>query len=174
VSGVEGGSAAAPFIPKRRDTSRMSDATTGEGSVGPAAVGGIAAVVTFGMLAYVTVLLFDRIAVGIVVGALSGAGIFYTVPYTIQRDDPGYARDAHPNLARSFHPGAAGYALSGAGVVALSLLFVFETPLLPVGVALSLALVEYVVLSRVLPRAGEGTDADDGVEWSSDDWDDNR
>ncbi len=142
-----------------------------DGPVGPAAVGGVAAVVTFGMLAYVTVLLFDRIAVGVLVGALSGAGIFLTVPYTIRRGDPEYARDAHPNLARSFHPGAAGYALSGAGVVALALLFVFETPLLPVAVALSLALVEYVVLSRVLPRAGERADADDGAEWSSDDWD---
>ncbi|WP_135365393.1 hypothetical protein [Halosimplex halophilum] len=148
----------------------MSDATADDGPVGPAAVGGVAAVVTFGMLAYVTVLLFDRTALGVVVGALSGVGIFYTVPYTIRRGDPEYASDAHRNLARSFHPGAAGYALSGAGVVALALLFVFEDALLSVAVALTLALVEYVVLSRVLPRAGEAV-ADDESDWSSDEWD---
>jgi len=134
-------------------------------------VGGAAGVLTFGLLAYVTVLLFDRIAVGVLVGALSGVGIFLTVPYTIRRADEGYVRDAHQNLARSFHPGAAGYALSGSGVVVLALLFVFDSLLLPVALALTLAMTEYVVLSRVLPRAGESSVEDHEDAWSSDEWD---
>jgi hypothetical protein len=149
----------------------MSDATMDEGPISPGLVGGGAAILTFGMLAYVTVLLFDRIAAGVLAGALSGVGIFYTVPYTIRRADESYARDAHQNLARSFHPGAAGYALSGAGVVVMALLFVFDSVLLPVAAALALAMAEYVVLSRALPRAGESSVEDHEDAWSSDDWD---
>ncbi|WP_049930210.1 hypothetical protein [Halosimplex carlsbadense] len=149
----------------------MSESTMDEIPISPGLVGGAAGVVTFGMLAYVTILLFDRIAVGVLVGALSGVGIFYTVPYTIRRADESYVRDAHRNLARSFHPGAAGYALGGSGVVVLALLFVFESVLLPVAAALTLAMAEYVVLSRVLPRAGESSVEDDEGAWSSDDWD---
>jgi len=141
-----------------------------ESVVSPSLVGGAAALLTFGMLAYVTVLLFEQLAVGVLVGALSGVGIFYTVPYTIRRGDESYVRDDHQNLARSFHPGAAGYALSGAGVVVLALLFVLENPFVPVLVALALAMTEYVVLSRVLPRAGESSVEDEDA-WSSDDWD---
>ena len=149
----------------------MSETTMDEVPISPGLVGGAAGVLTFGMLAYVTVLLFDRIAVGALVGALSGVGIFYTVPYTIRRADESYVRDAHQNLARSFHPGAAGYALSGSGIVVLALLFVFETLLLPVAAALALAMAEYVVLSRVLPRAGESSVEDGEDAWSSDEWD---
>ncbi|QLH75996.1 hypothetical protein HZS55_01150 [Halosimplex rubrum] len=149
----------------------MSETAMDDAPISPGLVGGAAGVVTFGMLASVTVLLFDRIAVAVLVGALSGVGIFYTVPYTIRRADEDYVRDAHRNLARSFHPGAAGYALSGAGVVVLALLFVFESLLLPVAVALTLAMAEYVVLSRVLPRAGESSVEDHEDAWSSDEWD---
>ncbi|WP_123536914.1 hypothetical protein [Halosimplex salinum] len=149
----------------------MAESTLDEGVVSPGFVGGAAALVTFGMLAYVTVLLFDRLAVALVIGALSGVGMFYTIPYTIRRADENYVRDDHQNLARSFHPGAAGYALSGAGVVVLALLFVFENPLLPIAVALALAMTEYVVLSRALPRAGESSVEDHEDAWSSDDWD---
>ncbi|WP_415378824.1 hypothetical protein [Halosimplex sp. TS25] len=149
----------------------MAESTMDESVISPGFVGGAAAVLTFGMLAYVTVLLFEQIAVGVLVGALSGVGIFYTVPYTIRRADENYVRDGHENLARSFHPGAAGYALSGAGIVVLALLFVFESAVVPVAVALALAMAEYVILSRVLPRAGESSVEDHEDAWSSDAWD---
>ncbi|MFC7141599.1 hypothetical protein ACFQMA_17385 [Halosimplex aquaticum] len=149
----------------------MAESTMDESVVSPGFVGGAAAVVTFGALAYVTVLLFEQIAAGVLVGALSGVGIFYTVPYTIRRADESYVRDDHENLARSFHPGAAGYALSGAGIVALALMFVLENALLSVLVAVTLAFAEYVVLSRALPRAGESSVEDHDGDWSSDDWD---
>jgi hypothetical protein len=149
----------------------MSDATMDGSPVGLGVVGGAAGVVTFGMLAYVTVLLFDRLAVALVVGALSGVGIFLTVPYTVRRADESYVRDAHRNLARSFHPGAAGYALSGAGLVVLALLFVLDGAALAIAVALALAMTGYVVLSRVLPRAGEESVEDHEDAWSSDDYD---
>jgi len=139
--------------------------------ISPGLVGGVAGFVTFGMLASVTVMLFDRLAIGVLVGALSGVGIFYTVPYTIRRADESYVRDAHQNLARSFHPGAAGYALSGSGITVLALLFVFDNVLLSVAPALTLAMAEYVVLSRVLPRAGESSVEDHEDAWSSDEWD---
>ncbi|MFB6140209.1 MAG: hypothetical protein ABEJ26_07215 [Halosimplex sp.] len=146
----------------------MAESSLEQSPISPGAVGGAAALLTFGALAYVTVLLFEQLAVGVVVGALSGVGIFFTVPYTIRRADPEYARDAHENLARSFHPGAAGYALSGSGVFALALLFVVENAALSVLVALALAMAEYVVLSRVLPRAGEAASEDADGDWSSD------
>ena len=165
------GSVPPPFIAEAPHASHMSDVTIDEGPISPGLVGGAAAVLTFGLLAYVTVLLFGRFAVGVFVGALSGFGIFLTVPYTIRRADESYVRDAHQNLARSFHPGAAGYALSGAGVVVLALLFVFESALLPVAASLALAMAEYVVLSRVLPRAGESSVEDHEDAWSSDEWD---
>ncbi|WP_436922988.1 hypothetical protein [Halosimplex amylolyticum] len=149
----------------------MAESTMDESVVSPGFVGGAAAVLTFGMLAYVTVLLFEQIAVGVLVGALSGVGMFYTVPYTIRRADESYVRDDHENLARSFHPGAAGYALSGAGVVALALMFVFEGALVPIAVALALSMTEYVVLSRLLPRASESSVEDHEDAWSSDEWD---
>lgn len=149
----------------------MSDATIDEDSVGLTLFSGVAAVVTFAVLTCVTVLLFEQLAVGVVVGALSGVGTFLTVPYTFYRQNPEYARDAHQNLERSFHSGAAGYALAGSGVVALALLFVFDAARIPVAVALTLAMVEYVVLSRVLPRADESAGEDDEDAWSSDDYD---
>ncbi|WP_459194310.1 hypothetical protein [Halosimplex sp. J119] len=149
----------------------MADATADEPPIGPGAVGGVAALFTFGALAYVTILLFDQIALGVVVGALSGVGIFYTVPYTIRRADETYVRDEHENLARSFHPGAAGYALTGAGVVVLAFMFVFEGALVSIAIALALAMTEYVVLSRTLPRAGESAVEDGEDAWSSDEWD---
>ena len=144
--------------------------TMDEGVVSPGLIGGAAAVMTFGALAYVTVLLFEQLAVGIVVGALSGVGTFFVVPYTIRRGRDDYVRDDHRNLARSFHPGAAGYALSSSGIVVLAFLFVFEDPFLPVVVALALAMTEYVILSRVLPRAGEASTEESEAAWSSDTW----
>ena len=144
--------------------------TMDEGVVSPGLIGGAAALMTFGALAYVTVLLFEQLAVGIVVGALSGVGTFFVVPYTIRRGMDDHVRDDHRNLARSFHPGAAGYALSSSGVVVLALLFVFEDPFLPVVVALALAMTEYVILSRVLPRAGEASTEESEAAWSSDTW----
>ncbi|PSQ28304.1 hypothetical protein BRD06_04130 [Halobacteriales archaeon QS_9_67_15] len=144
--------------------------TMDEGVVSPDLIGGAAALMTFGALAYVTVLLFEQLAVGIVVGALSGVGTFFVVPYTIRRGMDDYVRDDHQNLARSFHPGAAGYALSSSGIVVLALLFAFEDPLLPVVVALALAMTEYVILSRVLPRAGGAPTEESEAAWSSDTW----
>lgn len=149
----------------------MTETTVDDSAVSPGMVGGGAALLTFGVLAYTTVLLFDRVAVGVLVGALSGVGIFYTVPYQIRLADETYVRDVHQNLARSFHPGAAGYALSGSGVVVLGIMFVLEDPILSVGVAVTLAMTEYVVLSRVLPRAGANADEADDTAWSSDEWD---
>lgn len=149
----------------------MTGSTLDEGPITPGHVGGVAAAVTFGTLAYVTVLLFGQLAVGVLVGALSGVGIFYTVPYTIRRGDESYVREEHQTLSRSFHPGAAGYAFSGAGVVALALLFVLDEALLALLLAVTLAMVEYVVLSRVLPRAGVSSVEDGEDGWSSDDWD---
>ena len=144
--------------------------TMDEGAVSPGLIGGAAALMTFGALAYVTVLLFGQLAVALVVGALSGVGTFFLVPYTIRRGMDDYVRDDHQNLARSFHPGAAGCALSSSGVVVLALLFVFENPVVPVLVALALAMTEYLILSRVLPRAGEASTEESEAAWSSDTW----
>jgi len=92
-------------------------------------------------------------------GALSGAGTYLMLPYTIRRaavqngelseDDLG----GDENLARGgFHPGAAGYAFSTAGIVVLAVMFIVEDPLIVVPVGFVLPLVEYTVLSQVLPR----------------------
>lgn len=108
----------------------MTETTVDDSAVSPGIVGGGAALLTFGVLAYTTVLRFDRVAVGVLVGALSGSG-----------------------------------------VVVLGIMFVLEDPILSVGVAVTLAMTEYVVLSRVLPRAGEEDEQTDDAEWSSDEWD---
>jgi len=133
----------------------MSDATADETVLSPTALGGAAGLLSFGALAYVTLLLFDELAVAVVVGALSGLGSALVVPYSVQRSVEGYGPDRPANLERNVHSGAAGYALSTSGVTALAFLFVLDQPTVAVLVAVGVAAVEYVVLARVLPSADE-------------------
>jgi hypothetical protein len=113
-----------------------------------AAVSGIG---TVGAFAYLTVLLFENVPLGIVVGALSGTGTALLVSYFVSLEEDGPASD---NVVRAFHSGAAGFGLSGAGIVTLAMLFVLERPLPSLAVGLAVGALEYAVVSRVLPRSG--------------------
>jgi len=119
----------------------------------------IAGLFTFAALAGAGFLATESAVAAVVAGALSGSGTYLMLPYFIRRaavqngelseDDLG----GEENLARGgLHPGAAGYAFSTAGMVVIALMFVFEDPLIAIPAGVALPVLEYAVLSRVLPR----------------------
>lgn len=134
---------------QRYDPPRMATTERTDSPVTPGRVAVAGAVVSFLALAYVGVLLFDDVAFGVVIGALTGVGSYFLLEYVFR----GVADDGRDDAATdSFHRGAVGYAFSASGVVALAAMFVVENPALAVGVALALAATEYAVFSRFLPR----------------------
>lgn len=119
----------------------------------------IAGLVTLAALAGAGFVATESPLASIAAGALTGAGTYLMLPYTIRRaavengDRSEDDMSGEETLARGgFHPGAAGYALSGSGIVVLAVMFVVEDPLLAVPAGVAIAVLEYTVLSRVLPR----------------------
>ena len=125
-------------------------ATAADDAVQSSVVTLFSGLTTFGALAYVTVLLFDQLAVGVIVGLMSGVGTALFVPYVMRAQGSG---PTSGHAGSRIHRGAVGAALSGSGIFVLALMFVFEDPVTAVGIGVALAAVEYVVWSLVLPRA---------------------
>jgi len=119
----------------------------------------IAGLFTFAALAGAGYMATESALAAVAAGALSGAGTYLMLPYTIRRaavENGDLSEDelgGEENLARGgFHPGAAGYAFSTAGIVVIAVMFVVEDPLIAVPVGFVLPLLEYTVLSQVLQR----------------------
>lgn len=126
-------------------------------------IAGLAAVLTAGVLTYVAHLLFEAPLFGVTVGVWTAVGIYLLLPYSMRRaeagpveagdgGDGGRQADDGTGALGDLHVGAAGYAVSGSGIVALSLGFVVGPTGTAFGAAVLLAALEYVVLARVLPR----------------------
>jgi hypothetical protein len=88
-----------------------------------------------------------------VVAAVSGGGAFLFVPYLVRLDRFGRADADSDADGRRVNPGAVGASLAATGFVILALALILEDPLLAVGIAIPLAVLEFVIWSLALPRA---------------------
>lgn len=103
------------------------------------------------MFAIIGLLLFDDIVFGAIAGALTGVGTVWFLSWSLGSNDAD-SRAEPAGLTAQIHRGAAGAALMGSGIIAIALMFVREEPLFALGLGLGVAIVEYPILSRVLPK----------------------
>ena len=131
----------------------MTDSTADDDTRDPGRPVG-SALLSFGLLAYVAVYFFDQVPLALAVGALAALGTLLSVPYKRRRRGD-YALELGTSTGRRLHPGAAGYALSVSAFAALGAMFALDDAVRAVLGAVAVALAGYLLLSRVLPRAGE-------------------
>lgn len=94
--------------------------------------------------------LFEAPAFAVAVAAAMAVGTALHLPYFLRLEaDGGPRRDAWHDV----HPGAAGLGLEVGGVVAFALAFVLGAGVQPLEGGLGVALVAYLGLAAVLPRA---------------------
>jgi hypothetical protein len=123
---------------------------TADGPVSLTAIGAISGALVAVVLAVVTVQTVGGVAIGALIGVLSGIGTYLLIPYLVRLDRYGQADAGEGGRVNE---GAAGAALAASGVVILALLFIFEDPLIAAGVGLPLTGLEFVIWSLALPRA---------------------
>lgn len=104
------------------------------------------------MFAIIGLLLFDDVIFGAIAGTLTGVGTVWFLSWSLGGSDDANRRGEPAGLTAQIHRGAAGAALMGSGIIAIALMFVREDPLFALGLGLGVAIVEYPILSRVLPK----------------------
>lgn len=106
----------------------------------------------------VGLLLFESPALGLYAGLQTGIGAYFSVDYILGGGfaDEGVDTTADVSaVAGGFHPGALGFALGPGGIVAFAIGMATDGAVgLAVAAGVAVALVGYVVLSRVLPNPG--------------------
>lgn len=112
----------------------------------------------FGVAAY---LVTESALLAIVLASLTGVGTYFLFPWITSLEETTDAEEqpvddgaTGPTTAGGFelHRGAAGVACETGAVLGFAAYFVLEEPLLAAGVGVGAALVEYPVLSLVLPE----------------------
>lgn len=143
----------------------MATDDVGDGPPNLQLIGVASAVGSFAAIAYVSYLLFDAPAFGVLAGAMVGAGSYFHLPYFMRfegddasatdevtgdavTDDAGAAGGAS-----QFHGGALGLGLDAGGIAAVALAFVVGASGTALAAGVLVALVGYLVLSRILPES---------------------
>lgn len=128
-----------------------TDDATGPGGLTDETMGigvGIVAGTMFGMVGYTNL---ENLYAGAILGTLVGLGMTFMFPYVMPDEDERPPRlGAMPESG--FHSGAAGIAITGGGFFFMAGMFTFTQVVPAVGLALGLVLLQYSVLSRLLPR----------------------
>lgn len=153
----------------------MSQQQHADGTALQTIFGPVGAIGSATALAVAVYLVAESALLAAVLGALTGVGSYLMLPWVLTLEQPesesptSESEDAFgsgstdaaddsvgPTTAGGFelHRGAAGVALETGAIVGFAAFFVLEDPLLAAGIAPAAAVVEYPLLSLVLPEGG--------------------
>lgn len=138
---------------------RSSDEAALHSMLGP--MGAVGSAAAFGAAAF---LIAESAPLAVVLASLTGVGSYFLLPWIASLEAATDAEEGAtetdavgPTTTTGFelHRGAAGVACETGAVVGFAAFFVFEEPLLAAGIGVGAALVEYPILSLVLPDGAD-------------------
>lgn len=114
-------------------------------------IAGVAGAGSFAAITVVAYLLLDAPAFGVLAGAMVGLGSYFHLPYFMRYEEKEEWSRASDGGTGLFHTGALGASLDIGGIAALALAFAFDVSVEALAGGVLLALLAYLVLSKILP-----------------------